>query len=63
VAVEIYSVAGKLVARADAEVEGTRGSALWDGTAADGRPAASGVYFARLKGCAPTDQAKIVLVR
>jgi hypothetical protein len=63
IAVEIYSVAGRLVATADAEVDGATGQALWDGMGSDGRPVASGVYFARLVGRDPVDQAKIVLVR
>lgn len=63
VAVEIYSVAGRLIATADAELDGSRGTASWDGLTADGRPVASGVYFARLVGRDPEDQAKIVLVR
>ena len=45
------------------DLDGTLGTASWDGLDASGRPVASGVYFARLTGHAQADQAKIVLVR
>ncbi len=63
VRVDIYSVAGKLVARADSGSDGVRGTASWNGLDAAGRPVASGVYFARLVSDDEMDQAKIVLVR
>jgi len=62
-ALEIYSVAGKLVARTEPQFDGARGSAAWNGLDTAGRPVASGVYFARLTADAGTDEAKIVLVR
>jgi hypothetical protein len=61
--VDIYSVTGRLVARAESETDGVRGTASWNGLDAAGRPVASGIYFARLDGAFPADQAKIVLVR
>ena len=62
--VEIYSAAGRLVARCEAELR-ARGesAAVWDGRRLSGSPAASGVYFARLMTDAGEDTVKMVYVR
>jgi len=62
--IEIYSAAGALVARIDAEpTHGGESAAVWDGRGLAGEPAASGVYFARLLTDAGEDTAKIVYIR
>ena len=61
-AVEIYSLAGRLVARLDAAAAGG-GSVVWDGRDAEGRAVSSGVYFARLTADRESDVEKIVLLR
>ncbi len=58
VALEVVSVDGRLVWRA----EPREGEILWDGRDASGRPIASGVYFARLVS-AGTEIARTTLVR
>jgi carboxypeptidase T len=62
--VDIYTVGGRLIARlpGGASAAGL-GSVTWDGRGLDGRPAASGVYLARLVTGGEGDQAKIVFVR
>ncbi|HMB70899.1 MAG TPA: T9SS type A sorting domain-containing protein [bacterium] len=44
VSVEVYDVAGRMLAGLD----GSAGEVTWDGRDAQGRPAPSGVYFARV---------------
>jgi hypothetical protein len=62
--VEIYSAAGRLVARCDADLRSSgESSAVWDGRRMDGRPAPSGVYFARLVTDAGEDMVKMVYIR
>jgi len=61
---EIYSAAGKLVARCESDVRRTgESTAVWDGRGLEGLPSASGVYFARLITDAGEDEAKIVYIR
>jgi hypothetical protein len=62
--VEIYSAAGRLVARCDSVVRtGGEGSIVWDGRRLTGEPAASGVYFARLITDVGEDEVKMVYIR
>ena len=62
--VEIYSAAGGLVARCEAELRRTgESTAIWDGRRLTGSPAASGVYFARLLTDAGEDTVKMVYIR
>jgi len=62
--VEIYSAAGQLVARCEAELRSAgESSAVWNGRRLSGTPAASGVYFARLMTDAGEDTVKMVYVR
>ncbi len=58
----VYDVQGRLVKRWRAPVAGGR-RASWDGRRADGRPAASGIYFARVEDPALGAVAKIVIAR
>ncbi|MFH1278238.1 MAG: FlgD immunoglobulin-like domain containing protein [Candidatus Eisenbacteria bacterium] len=64
VTLAVYDVAGRLVRTL---VEGVREagpqSVSWDGTDGSGRPAAGGVYFARLNADGVTMQRKMVLVK
>lgn len=60
----VYDATGRRVARLVAP--GAIGDALevrWDGRSDDGRPAASGAYFARLEGAASGGAQRILLVR
>jgi V8-like Glu-specific endopeptidase len=61
----IYDLAGRLVATlADGEFPAqTRHVAVWDGTDREGRPAGSGIYFARLDAEGVTRTQKLVLLR
>ncbi len=62
--IEIYTAAGRLVARCEAELRARGdGAAIWDGRRLSGSPAASGVYFARLMTDAGEDTVKMVYVR
>jgi hypothetical protein len=62
--VEIYSVGGRTVACLSGEVSASGlGAVAWDGRDRDGRPAAAGVYLARLVTEAGTDEAKVVFMR
>lgn len=62
--IEIYSAAGRLVARCEAELRATgESSAVWNGRDLSGRPSATGVYFARLLTDAGEDTVKMVYVR
>lgn len=62
--VEIYTVGGRLVATLTIDERGDGfGAVTWDGRGLDGRPAASGVYLARLVTESGTDQTKVVLTR
>jgi hypothetical protein len=45
VSVRVYDVAGRMLAGLD----GSAGEVIWDGRDAEGRPAPSGVYFARVR--------------
>jgi hypothetical protein len=64
VSVDVYTVGGRLIAQlTGAASGGGLGAVTWDGRGLDGRPAASGVYLARLVTGAGTDQAKIVFMR
>ncbi len=62
--IEVYSGAGRLVARlgAPAGASGT-GSVTWNGLDLAGKPVASGIYFARLVSESGEDRAKLVVVR
>jgi hypothetical protein len=62
--VEIYSAAGRLIARCEGELQASGESAVvWDGRRLSGQPAASGVYFARLTTDAGEDTVKMVYIR
>jgi hypothetical protein len=61
--VEIYSLAGRLLRRLDVGADGSGAAVVWDGRDDAGRPAASGVYFARLVAGRLSDVEKIVLLR
>ena len=60
----IYDVTGRRVATIE---RGPRPagyhSAAWDGREASGRPAAAGVYFARLEAAGTRYEQKIILLR
>lgn len=61
----VYDVAGRLV-RSLLRAERGAGdhSVIWDGTAADGRPAASGIYLVRLRAAgSPPESRLMTLVR
>ncbi|HEX7880472.1 MAG TPA: FG-GAP-like repeat-containing protein [Candidatus Eisenbacteria bacterium] len=59
---EIFDVLGRRVRRIDVSLEATpAGTIVWNGRGEDGRPAASGLYFARLADRAGT--VRVVLVR
>jgi len=62
--VDIHTVGGRLIATlaGDASRDGL-GAVTWDGRGSDGRPAASGVYLARLVTEAGSDEAKVVFMR
>ena len=63
VRVDLYDVSGRRVRTLfDAERSAGRGSVAWDGRLADGRTAASGVYFVRLRAGSLTATRKIVRV-
>jgi hypothetical protein len=63
VTIEVYSVAGRLVRTlVDDERPAGRWTVFWDGLNSDGRPAASGVYFYRLKAGGRTIDKRMVLV-
>ena len=62
--VEIYSAAGRLIARCEGELQASgESAAVWDGRRLSGQPAASGVYFARLMTDAGEDTVKMVYIR
>lgn len=61
VSVLIHDVSGRVVRRLEA-ARGDR-TVRWDGDGADGRPTASGVYFARVTGEEGVPAARIVRVR
>ena len=62
--VEIYSAAGRLIARCEGELQASGESAVvWDGRRLSGQPAPSGVYFARLMTDAGEDTVKMVYIR
>jgi hypothetical protein len=62
--VEIYSVGGRAVACLSGESSSDGlGEVTWDGLDREGRPAASGVYLARLVTEEGTDRAKVVFMR
>jgi len=62
--VEIYSIGGRTVASLSGESSRDGlGAVTWDGRDRDGRPAAAGVYLARLVTEVGTDQAKVVFTR
>jgi len=60
----LYDARGRLVAvLADAESQAGRHTATWDGADARGRPAPSGIYFARLEAAGETRVQRLVLAR
>ena len=60
----VYDVSGRLVrVLHDGPAEAGQHSAAWDGLTAEGRPAASGVYFVRLSTEAGSRTVKAVLLR
>jgi hypothetical protein len=60
----LHDARGRLVAvLADAVREAGRHTAVWDGTDTRGRPAPSGVYFARLQVAGETRVRRLVLAR
>ena len=62
--VSIFDASGRRVAGVTGNAWSGRGSASWNGNDELGRPAGSGVYFARLEGYSgPKATAKIVLSR
>jgi hypothetical protein len=65
VAIEIYSIAGRVVRRLlDAELEaGASGSVMWDGTNDAGERCASGVYFYRIVAPGFTASRRMVLLK
>lgn len=63
-AVEIYDVAGRRVRTlAASTVAGRIAAATWDGAGEDGAPAASGIYFARVRGAEGRGGTPLVWVR
>ncbi|MGE5175382.1 MAG: aryl-sulfate sulfotransferase [Hyphomicrobiales bacterium] len=58
----VFDVRGRLVRRWRATVA-PGGVVTWDGRAADGRRVASGIYFLRADGAAPSAAAKVVVAR
>jgi hypothetical protein len=58
--IDLFDVTGRIVRSLPVR----RGEAVrsWDGSGADGRPAAAGVYFARLAGTSPRSSARIIRV-
>lgn len=64
VTLRVYDVAGRLVRTlVDRSLPAGRHEARWDGTNADGLPAASGVYFCRLETTASAGTRRMVLLR
>ena len=64
VEIAVYDVSGRLVATlVDRELPAGRHTAIWNGRAADGRPAASGIYFCTLRAAGVTETKKLVLLR
>lgn len=65
VALRIYDVAGRRVARLGGAEQGGEVDLRWDGRDDDGNPAASGIYFARLEtaGGGVSQAARILLLR
>ncbi|MDI6739525.1 MAG: FlgD immunoglobulin-like domain containing protein, partial [Candidatus Edwardsbacteria bacterium] len=64
VRIVIYNVAGQLVRELANGMAGPGAHVLeWDGTGADGRTAAPGVYVCRLDAGGMTRQIKLVLMR
>jgi hypothetical protein len=60
----VYDVAGRLVRTlAAGDYEAGAHSFEWNGADADGRPAASGIYFVRLKGPGATLVTKLLKIR
>lgn len=60
----VFDLRGRrVVTLVDGPVEAGYHSVVWDGTDAQGRPLASGVYFARLRGDGFQRQRKMLLVR
>jgi flagellar hook assembly protein FlgD len=63
VAIDVYDIGGRRVARVAVETMGAgRQSVDWDGRDATGNPAASGLYFLRLRGLVEESRAVRVLV-
>ncbi|HET9253122.1 MAG TPA: aryl-sulfate sulfotransferase [Candidatus Eisenbacteria bacterium] len=63
-AVAVYDVSGRLVRRWIPDARGGTERFTWDGRRADGTPAASGIYFARVEGSnAPGAAGRIVITR
>ncbi len=60
---DVLDVTGRLVARVARHLPPGRHALRWDGADDAGRPAASGIYFARLSGPAGDRVRKLVLVR
>jgi V8-like Glu-specific endopeptidase len=64
VSLRIYDVAGRLVKElVDAELGAGPHAASWDGKDAEGRDAASGIYFCRLEAGTARETRRMVLVR
>lgn len=64
VEIAIYDVSGRLVATlVDRELPAGRHETVWNGRAADGRPAASGIYLCTLRAAGATETKKLVLLR
>jgi DNA-binding beta-propeller fold protein YncE len=64
VRIEIYDAAGRLVRTLlDERREAGSHRAFWNGRDGAGRPAAAGVYFARIDALEKTESRKLVLVR
>jgi len=64
VRIGIYDAAGRLVrALLDERREAGDHRAFWNGRDAAGKPAAAGVYFARIEASGRAESRKLVLVR
>lgn len=64
VTAEIYTVGGRLLKTLfDGVLSNGRETVVWDGTDADGRPAASGVYLTRVESDGAAAAGKVVFIR